>query len=522
VTDDLPRLIDPLLKARLGSFSAIMLVGPRVSGKTTTAGHFVRTTVRLDTPGEAAAFRADPDAALRALEEPALLDEWQTVPEVLGAVKRSVDDDGRAGRYLLTGSVRGTLDVEQWPGTGRVLPLRMCGLTIRELTGNAGGPSLLERITAGEQLAPPADTPDLRGYLELAMKGGLPQVSAQRARTEAQTWMRSYVDYSLTRDIGDPLGRDTQRLRRYFTALASHSACAVDKRTLYEAAGINAKTADAYEELLSSLFLLDIVPAWSTNRLNRVARTPKRFVADSSLITATLGLSLEGLANDSDMVGRTLETFVVAQLRPELELGELPASLYHLRAEGGRREVDVVVELGSGEVVGIEVKATSAPNRGDAGHLEWLRDQLAERFVTGLVLHTGKRAFRLSDKVFAAPISVIWSGQPAAVDPALSKEQYTGERATARVFGTAFTPSGPWGPIRYRMADLAIGTIIRVNPELAWNIARIDLAGAESIELLAHGGGALLWSLVRTNDGRTVRVINEDVEPALLSLEEDG
>lgn len=81
------------------------LTGPRATGKTTTARRHAASVVRLDRPAEAAAFRADPDAALRAQPEPLLLDEWQAVPAVLGAVKRAVDDDPRPGRFLLTGSV---------------------------------------------------------------------------------------------------------------------------------------------------------------------------------------------------------------------------------------------------------------------------------------------------------------------------------------------------------------------------------------------------------------------------------
>jgi predicted AAA+ superfamily ATPase len=75
----------------LRELPALLIVGPRATGKTTTALRHAATTVRLDQPAQAAAFLADPDAALRGLEEPVLLDEWQVVPEVLGAVKRSVD-----------------------------------------------------------------------------------------------------------------------------------------------------------------------------------------------------------------------------------------------------------------------------------------------------------------------------------------------------------------------------------------------------------------------------------------------
>lgn len=93
------------------------------------------TTVRLDSPREAAAFEADPDSALRGLDEPVLLDEWQSVPAVLGAVKRAVDSDPRAGRFLLTGSVRADLEAETWPGTGMLVCVPMY-VWLREQLGS--------------------------------------------------------------------------------------------------------------------------------------------------------------------------------------------------------------------------------------------------------------------------------------------------------------------------------------------------------------------------------------------------
>ncbi len=100
------RLSDGLLDELLGSLPAVLVAGPRATGKTTTARRHAKSVVRLDRATEAAAFRADPDVALEDLEEPVLLDEWQAVPEVLGAVKRAVDDEARPGRFLLTGSAR--------------------------------------------------------------------------------------------------------------------------------------------------------------------------------------------------------------------------------------------------------------------------------------------------------------------------------------------------------------------------------------------------------------------------------
>jgi predicted AAA+ superfamily ATPase len=115
------RLADTRLQDLFAELPALLLVGPRATGKTTTARRHARTVVRLDSEAEAGAFRANPDVALRALETPVLLDEWQAVPGVLGAVKRAVDDEAGAGRFLLTGSVHADLDTQAWPGTGRLV-----------------------------------------------------------------------------------------------------------------------------------------------------------------------------------------------------------------------------------------------------------------------------------------------------------------------------------------------------------------------------------------------------------------
>ena len=170
-----PRLVDPLLKELLGELPAILLTGPRATGKTTTGGRHAAAVVHLDRPAEAAAFRADPDAALAEQEEPVLLDEWQEVPEILGAVKRAVDSNPRPGRYLLTGSVRADLEATTWPGTGRLVRLPMYGMTVREQGGRLEGSSFLDRLASGDRPTLPPEPPDLRGYVRLALVSGFPE-----------------------------------------------------------------------------------------------------------------------------------------------------------------------------------------------------------------------------------------------------------------------------------------------------------------------------------------------------------
>ncbi len=406
-----PRLVDRRLRELFAQLPALLITGPRATGKTTTALRHVTTTVHLDRDIEAGAFRADPDVALRSLPEPLLLDEWQAVPGVLGAVKRAVDEDSRPGRFLLTGSVRADLDAPTWPGTGRLVRLQMYGLTAGEILGRPRSEPFLSTLAQGEiaAFAPPADAPDLRGYVELALRGGYPEPALRLTGTVRTTWLDSYLEQLLTRDA-EGLGghRDPRLLRRYFEALALNTAGLADSKTLYDAAGLSRATAVAYERLLTNLFVLDPLPAWHTNRLSRLTKASKRFLADASLAAAVLGLDELAVMRDGELLGRVVETFVLSQIRPELELNAPRPRLHHLRERNGRHEIDLIAELSAGGVVAIEIKATAAPKASDARHLAWLRDKLGDRFLAGAVLHTGPLPFMLGERIFALPICTVY------------------------------------------------------------------------------------------------------------------
>lgn len=405
------RLLDPLLEELLKELPAILMVGPRATGKTTTAARHARTIVHLDREAEAVAFHADPDSALASLREPVLIDEWQMVPETLGAIKRAVDQDPSPGRFLLTGSVRGDLETETWPGTGRIVRLQLLGMTVAEQRGlRDDHRPFLDHVASGDPIPSPADPISLSDYVNLALTGGFPQATLASSHRARDLWLASYVDQLVTRDAAMLSGtRDPERLRRFFEGYALNSAGVVADKTLLETAQINRKTADAYEQLFKNLFVIESVPAWASNRILRLVKSPKRFLVDPAFIGALLRLDVPAVIRDGNLLGRLLDTFVTAQLRAEIEVCECRPRLYHLRSEEGRREIDLLVELGGGRLIGIEIKATAAPTKGDAKHLDWLRQSVPDLFVAGIVFHTGPQVFELSEKVIAVPICALWS-----------------------------------------------------------------------------------------------------------------
>lgn len=404
----LERLVDPWIAEILSSAPAVMITGARASGKTTTALRHAASVVRLDNEREAFPFEADPDAALRDRPEPVLLDEWQACPGVLGAVKRAVDAERRAGRFILTGSVRSDADPALWPGTGRLIRVAMHPLTVRELVSAEPRP-FLSGLLSGEPLALPSDPPDLRGYAEIALRGGFPEPAIELAGSVRAGWLDSYLDQLLTHErAAGRNGSDTGRLAEFFQAYALNSAGIVNDTTLHQAAGLDRRTSLSYTRLLSDLGVIAELPAWSSNRLKRLARGPKRFVADTGLWGSAVGADLRVVMNDGDLLGRLIETFVTNQLRAEIAVDPLRPRLYHLRDRDGRHEVDLIADLGARGLIAIEIKAHSAPTSAHARHLVWLRDQLGTKFKAGAVLHTGPAQFPLDDRIEAIPIAAFW------------------------------------------------------------------------------------------------------------------
>ena len=354
---------------------------------------------------------ADPDAALRREAEPVLIDEWQEVPQILGAVKRAVDDDPRPGRFLLTGSVEAELTARTWPGTGRVVRVVMHGLTRREISG-ASGAGLIDVAVHGslDDIVLPRQRVTIDDYVALATTSGFPEPALRLNGAARSAWLDSYLDHLVTRDVlTTGHTRDPVRLRRYLEVLGLTTASIPTEATLSDSAAIDRRTVETYDRLLINLFTIDLVPAWTSNRLSRLAKRRKRYLADPAVALTAARVAADDVLRDGDLLGRLLDTFVAAQLRPEVELMQPRARLHHLRTEGGRQEVDLVIDLGRGRVVAVEIKAGSSPRLKDARHLVWLRDELGDAFVRGILFHTGPHPFELDDRIWAVPIAAFWT-----------------------------------------------------------------------------------------------------------------
>ena len=159
--------------------------------------------------------------------------------------------------------------------------------------------------------------------------------------------------------------------------------------------------------LLERIFLLERLPAWHSNRLNRLIKTPKLHLADTGLACALLGVSAEEMHRDRPLLGQLLETFVFQELKRQADWRNQPTELFHFRDRDGV-EVDLVLEQGGGTVAGVEVKASSTVRGRDFRGLRKLAGALGNRFAGGVVLYDGVTSARFGERLYAAPIRRLW------------------------------------------------------------------------------------------------------------------
>ena len=401
-----PRIVERLLRDDLlGDFAAVLIVGPRGCGKSTSAAQFADATVDLSRPGMARAAREDPDSVLSAASGCLVIDEWQEAPEIVGAVKRAVDAGVGADRYLLTGSVRAARQASTWPGTGRLIRTRMWGLTQGELAGdNSYNP--VDALFSDE---PPGGRSELSRseLLQRIVTGRFPEVLglADRARSR---WYEGYVGQLTDLDARQVTGGrpEPQKLRSVLTSCAARTGQVLNKQATARDAGVTAVTADAHLDLLEDLSMVVRTPAWHDKRLYRLTRSPKVHVADPGMAAHLLGLDAVHLSLDATAVGQLFETFAVSELLPHLDAGSETTFMHHFRDHSGR-EVDVLLER-RGRFVGIEVKSSTSAGHDDTRHLRWLRDRLGDAFHLGVVLYSGQFPVRLGDRLWALPLSTLW------------------------------------------------------------------------------------------------------------------
>lgn len=411
VTSIYPRHIESRVAEALLDTPVVLLAGPRQAGKTTLVRKLAEQRgmryLTLDDALTLLSAREDPVGMIRGLDK-AVIDEIQRAPALLLAIKKSVDEDRRPGRFLITGSA----NLMALPTVADSLAGRMETLSLLPLSQNEielSSVNWIDRAFSGQ--LPGVDQAVLGSELvERVLRGGYPEAITRATARRRLAWARQYIDAIIQRDVRDVASIEKlDQLPRFLRALAQTAGQMCNYAQLGGQVGLDGKTVARYIAVFEQMYLLQRVEVWARNRLSRVTKTPKLQFIDSGLLAALLDLTPEVVAQDRTRFGHVLETFVYSELLKHSTTADGDYQLMYYR-DADKFEVDIVIENASGQMVGVEVKASATVKDSDLRGLKKLASQAGEQFKMGVVLYDGTETLPLGNGIWAAPLSSLWGG----------------------------------------------------------------------------------------------------------------
>lgn len=409
-----PRRAAQAVDEALADTRVVLVTGARQVGKS--------TLVRAVTDGQTAQWR-DLDRSQdrqSAIEDPAgfidfdeliMIDEIQRAPQLLLAIKSTVDADPRPGRFLLTGSSR-LQALRDLPDTlpGRMETIELWPFSQGEIDGAPDG-----FVDAAFQLGPDihhTSTVSRADYAERLVRGGLPEAVARADPRRRSRFLDEYVQNLIDREVRQIAQiQKVPQLRSLVRLLAARSGQLVAANSLENGLQLSQPTVTNYLRLLEETFLIRWVPGWSRNLGTRATSASKLAFVDSGIAANLLAADPHALRRPGAPFGPLLEGFVISELQRQLTWSDRHVDLYHYR-DKDKVEVDVVLEDRRGNVVAIEVKAASTVRGDDFRHLRRLAERLGDDFLVGIVLHTGNDTLPFGPKLRAVPVSALWQLHP--------------------------------------------------------------------------------------------------------------
>lgn len=423
------RLFDKTIEFTLRSKGALVIVGPKWCGKSTTAGRYAKTIIDLmplDTRKDYVDLaKISPSAFLNYGPKPILIDEWQHVAFIWDQIKYEVDKTGEFGQYLLTGSVTDKGKEEskdgesRHTGNGRIIRKMMRTMSLYE-TGESNGKVSLLELKNGN-FTPAFCDKNINDYAYYICRGGWP-LAINKERDVSLAQAVDYYNVVVTDDIFSlkdiPLRRDEQKARKLMRSYARNVSIAAADETLREDCASGDETFDKdvfakYLNALRNLYVIEELPAWNPNLRSKTAIRTKetRHFTDPSIGAAALGITPEGIFKDITTFGFLFESLVIHDLRVYADT--IGAHVYKYR-DSKKREADAVVQFSDGSWALIEVKLGGEDDVLEAGNnlIKIAKDIDTEK--TGrpaflMVVTKNKVAYRMENGVYVVPLGCLRS-----------------------------------------------------------------------------------------------------------------
>ena len=409
------RNIASIVKETLNDTPVTVIQGARQVGKSTLAAmateEMNRKSVTLDSDITLAAAKENPYEFVSQYQEGLLIiDEIQKCPELLSAIKLSVDRFRRPGRFLVTGSsnihnLRGANESL----AGRAETIVLEPFSVGEIIGiKEDFVSMLSNEDILKNLQK-TRTFTRAEYAALIEMGGYPDVQTRNARRR-KAYFSNYISRVLDHDADELSGlAHIDQLKKIFTLLAGNPSQLYVRSNVSRLVGIPESSMNGYIRLLEDLGMIHSLAAWGKNYSKRALSKPKIILSDTGLVCSLNGITGEFLSDieNGNELGPLLEAFVITEINKQRSWSELEYTLFHYR-DSDKKEIDLVLELAGGKIIAIEIKAASSFSHKDFAGMKLLRDTLGKRFHVGIVLYTGTQVQPFGEKLYAAPVSSIW------------------------------------------------------------------------------------------------------------------
>ena len=402
--DYIQRSLEPVVRRAAQEFPAVVVSGPRQSGKTTLLTRLFGNShgyVSLDLPDVRAAAAADPRGFLKRYPPPVIFDELQSAPGLLPYIKEAIDTNRRRkGQFLLSGS-QNLLLTEQVTESlaGRVAMLRLLPLARREV---AGTPQRALPWEEGESLHASSGSSFGSLWYDF-LRGGYPEPVTQPERDVA-LWYASYIQTYLERDVRSirQVG-DLTQFQNLLRVLAARSGQLLNLADVARDLGVALNTVKAWLSVLEATCQVLLLRPYYANIGKRLVKTPKVYFTDVGTLCYLAGLRDPEHAASGPLGGAIMETAVVGEIVKTLTHRGMDPQIFFWRTTAGA-EVDIVVET-QGRLVPIEVKLSATPRPAMAGPIRRFHKDFGERTMAGYVVHPGDVRLPLGEGVNALPFA---------------------------------------------------------------------------------------------------------------------